>query len=143
MADRYSNQQIPAPTGAFSDPRVILVRMDDSRLASLPRSECHIEQSFDTPTYVAIGGGATDEQLEKVSGGLPHVAPQVVKQRLQQLLAGLLIPSAVQVAGNCEYIPIQNSFSRRIALIINDRIQFANVDMLHVRSFEYLARDCA
>lgn len=73
MADRHSNQQIPALTGAFSDQRVILVRMDDSRLASLPRSECHIEQSFDTPTYVAIGGGATDEQLEKVSDryGLP------------------------------------------------------------------------
>lgn len=73
MADRHSNQQIPALTGAFSDPRVILVRMDDPRLASLPMSECHIEQSFDTPTYVAIGGGATDEQLEKVSAryGLP------------------------------------------------------------------------
>jgi len=66
MADRHSNQQIPALTGAFSDPRVILVRMDDPRLASLSTSECHIEQSFDTPTYVAIGYGATNEQLENV-----------------------------------------------------------------------------
>ncbi len=54
-------------SGAFSDPRVTLVRPDDPRLASLPTSEYHIEQSHDTPTYVAIGKNAKDGQLAKVS----------------------------------------------------------------------------
>lgn len=56
MADRHSNQQITALTGAFSDPRVILVHMDDSRLGSLPMSECHIEQSLVRPGFRSCNG---------------------------------------------------------------------------------------
>jgi hypothetical protein len=67
MANCHSIQQTTAITGAFTDPRIILVRPDDSRLASRPMSECHIEQSFDTPTFVAIGKSADDGKLAKVS----------------------------------------------------------------------------
>lgn len=53
--------------GDFTDTRVILVRKEDSRVCSRTESECHIEQGFDTPTYVVIGATASDDQMEKVS----------------------------------------------------------------------------
>ncbi len=70
----YINSNNQIERGDFSDPRVILVRPNDSRLAIWrPDSECHYEQGFDSPTYVAVGKGATDEQLAKVSAryGVP------------------------------------------------------------------------
>lgn len=75
MADCHSIQQSCTFAGSFSDPRVILVRPNDPRLAVWrPDSECHYEQGFDSPTYVAIGKGATDEQLVRVSDryGMPE-----------------------------------------------------------------------
>lgn len=63
----YISPVIHPGTGDFSDPRVILVRKEDPRIGILSDSECHISQGFDTPTYVAIGAAASDEQLAKVS----------------------------------------------------------------------------
>ena len=50
----------------FSDTRVILLPKSDSRVC-FRNSECYVEQSFDSPIYVAIGARASDEQLAKVS----------------------------------------------------------------------------
>ncbi len=69
----YTNPNNSIGTGDFSDPRVILVRKDDPRICARPESECHIEQACDSPTYVAVGASATDEQLAKVTAryGVP------------------------------------------------------------------------
>lgn len=69
----YINPAMQSCTGDFSDPRVILVRKDDPRVCIIYESECQVSKGFDTPTYVAIGAGASDEQLAKVSGmyGVP------------------------------------------------------------------------
>lgn len=52
--------------GDFCDPRVILVRKDDPRAFFVASHECFSFQGFDTPTYIAIGKGASDESLVKM-----------------------------------------------------------------------------
>jgi hypothetical protein len=70
----YINPSNQLGSGDFSDPRVILVRKSDPRVCSLSDSECHVSQGFDTPTYVAIGDAASDEQLAAVAAryGVPQ-----------------------------------------------------------------------
>ena len=69
----YINQSNQLGTGDFSDTRVILVQKEDPRVGILSESECYVSQAFHGPTYVAIGAGASDEQLAKVAAryGVP------------------------------------------------------------------------
>lgn len=81
LKPEYINPANQLGAGDFSDPRVVLVRKDDPRIGILSDSECHISQGFDTPTYVAIGAAASDEQLAKVSAmyGVPLADLQEVR----------------------------------------------------------------
>lgn len=71
-------------TGDFSDPRVILVRKGDPRACCFSDSECQIGQGLDTPTYMAIGAAASDEQLLRASEryGVPLVDLQEFRAQM-------------------------------------------------------------
>lgn len=57
-------------TGDFSDARVILVTLEDSRYtpwAHADLTRCYTGQAFDGPTFITIGAAAADSSLTKVS----------------------------------------------------------------------------
>jgi hypothetical protein len=60
-------------TGSFSDPRVILVRLDDERLVALPNLPISCQQADDGPSYLVISPAAPDDALERASArfGIP------------------------------------------------------------------------
>lgn len=62
----YIDPSYSGITGAFCDPRVILLRKDDPRAYVLSENDCHSFQGDDTPTYVVIGENASDTALAKV-----------------------------------------------------------------------------
>lgn len=57
-------------SGAFSDPRILLVTPFDERFAVLPQIDakhCQAQQGQDSPTYLVIGPNVTDESLLRAS----------------------------------------------------------------------------
>ena len=77
-------------TGDFSDPRVILVRPDDERLAIIPNKQItthqvSAQQTFDGPTYLVIGPSASDDALGRASIRFSVPLPQ-----LQQFRGGVI-----------------------------------------------------
>lgn len=60
-------------SGAFSDPRLFLVPLDDSRIMGRTDSQVHAEQLPDGPAYLAIGENATDLQLQRVVERYPVI----------------------------------------------------------------------
>jgi len=58
------------PSRSFGDQRIFLVDPNDERLAAYCDPKmlyAHLEQSADSPTYVAIGGNTPDSSLNKIA----------------------------------------------------------------------------